>query len=123
LIWTRQRQINQLRSTLREFYPGALAAFDELGHGDSLAVLGVASTPSLGRQLSLSKIAAALRRGGRQRRVDQRAAEIQTALRARQLEAPTMVSEAMGSTVRALVAVAAELRADRPPRGRPGRPF
>jgi transposase len=109
LIWTRQRQINQLRSTLREFYPGALAAFDELGHGDSLAVLAVASTPSLGRQLSLSKIAAALRRGGRQRRVDQRAAEIQTALRARQLEAPTMVSEAMGSTVTALVAVAAEL--------------
>lgn len=27
LIWTRQRQVNQLRSTLREYYPGALAAF------------------------------------------------------------------------------------------------
>jgi transposase len=27
LIWTRQRQTNQLRSTLREFYPGALACF------------------------------------------------------------------------------------------------
>jgi transposase len=26
LVWTRQRQVNQLRSTLREFYPGALAA-------------------------------------------------------------------------------------------------
>jgi transposase len=26
LIWTRQRQANQLRSTLREFYPGALTA-------------------------------------------------------------------------------------------------
>ena len=28
LIWTRQRQANQLRSTLREFYPAALDAFD-----------------------------------------------------------------------------------------------
>jgi transposase len=27
LVWTRQRQLNQLRSLLREFYPGALAAF------------------------------------------------------------------------------------------------
>ncbi len=32
LIWTRQRQLNQLRNALREFYPGALAAFGELGH-------------------------------------------------------------------------------------------
>src|SRR5438552_3354264 len=26
LIWSRQRQVNQLRNALREFYPGALAA-------------------------------------------------------------------------------------------------
>jgi hypothetical protein len=109
LIWTRQRQLNQLRSTLREFYPAALGAFSELGHADALAVLAVAPTPSLGRQLSISKIAAALRRGGRQRRIEARAAEIQTALRTDQLEAASLVSEAMGSTVRALVAVTAEL--------------
>jgi transposase len=111
LIWTRQRQVNQLRSTLREFYPAALEAFPELAHGDALAVLAVAPTPSLGRQLSRSKIAAALRRGGRQRRIDERAVEIQAALRTEQLTAPTIVSEAMGSTVAALVAVAAELGA------------
>jgi hypothetical protein len=111
LIWTRQRQLNQLRSTLREFYPAALDAFDQLGHPDALAVLAVGSTPSLGRQLSVSKIAAALRRAGRQRRIEVRAGEIQTALRAPQLQAPSIVSEAMGSTVRALVAVAAELTA------------
>lgn len=111
LIWTRQRQLNQLRSTLREFYPGALAAFDELGSGDALAVLGVAPTPTLGRALSRSKIAASLRRGGRQRRIEERVEEIQTALRAEQLSAPTIVSDAMGSTVTALVAVAVELTA------------
>jgi hypothetical protein len=111
LIWTRQRQLNQLRSTLREFYPAALEAFDELGHSDALAVLAVASTPSLGRAASRSKLAAALRRGGRKRRIDERAAEIQTALRSDQLDAPGLVSEAMGATVRALVAVATELTA------------
>lgn len=79
LIWTRQRQTNQLRSTLREFYPAALAAFDSLASNDALAVLGIAPTPTLGRGLSRSKIAAALRRGGRSRRVDERAVEIQQA--------------------------------------------
>ncbi|MDP1820762.1 MAG: IS110 family transposase [Acidimicrobiales bacterium] len=111
LIWTRQRQLNQLRSTLREFYPAALAAFPELNHNDALTVLAIAPTPSLGRQLSISKIAAALRRGGRQRRVEQRAGEIQAALRSEQLAAPDLVSESMGSVTRALVAVAAELTA------------
>lgn len=111
LIWTRQRQLNQLRSTLREFYPGALAAFDPLGSGDALAVLSIAPTPALGRRLSRSKIAAALRRGGRQRRIDERATEIQIELRAQQLQAPTVVADAMGATVSALVAVAAELTA------------
>lgn len=109
LIWTRQRQLNQLRSTLREFYPAALEAFDQLGHSDALAVLAVAPTPPLGRQLSRSKIASALRRGGRQRRIEQRTAEIQVALRRDHLAAPDLVADAMGSTVAALVAVAAEL--------------
>ncbi len=111
LIWTRQRQTNQLRSTLREFYPGALTCFDDLHSGDALAVLGVAPTPTLGRGLSRSKIASVLRRGGRQRRVDERATEIQAALRAAQLAAPDAVAEAMGATVAALVGVIVELNA------------
>jgi hypothetical protein len=40
LVWARQRQVNQLRSTLREFYPQALAVFSgELAERDALAVL------------------------------------------------------------------------------------
>jgi transposase len=109
LIWTRQRQTNQLRSTLREFYPGSLVAFEELASSDALAVLAIAPTPTLGRQLSRSKIAVALRRGGRQRRIDERAAEIQQALRTPQLEAPALVAEAMGASVSALVAVVTAL--------------
>jgi transposase len=109
LVWSRQRQLNQLRSTLREFYPAALAAFDELGSADALAILAIAPTPTLGRRLSQSKIAAALRRGGRQRRVEERAVEIQAVLRAPQLEAPTIIADAMGTSAKALVAVIVEL--------------
>ncbi len=109
MIWARQRQVNQLRSTLREFYPGALGAFESLASGDALAVLAVAPTPALGRGLSRSKIASALRRGGRRRRIDERAEEIQAALRADALEAPGPVAAAMGASVAATVAVITEL--------------
>jgi transposase len=110
MIWSRQRQTNQLRSTLREFYPAALEAFAELAGRDALAVLAIAPTPTVGKLLSRSKIAAALRRGGRQRRIDERAIEIQTALRTEQLQAPGLVADAMGATVAALVAVIAEMQ-------------
>jgi transposase len=83
LIWSRQRQTNALRSMLREFYPGALAAFgEELAGRDALAVLAIAPSPEAGRRLSISKITATLRRAGRQRNLDTTAARIQTALRA-----------------------------------------
>ncbi len=45
----------------------------------------------------------------RQRRVDERAEEVQAVLRTAQLSAPDVVSEAMGATVAALVDVIAEL--------------
>ena len=64
MIWSRGRQTNALRSTLREFYPAALVAFDDLASSDATEVLKIAPTPSLGAGLSLSKIASALRRGG-----------------------------------------------------------
>ncbi len=109
MIWSRGRQTNGLRSTLREFYPAALVAFDDLSCGDALEVLRVAPTPELGRALSRSKIAAALRRGGRQRRIDERAIEIQTALRTDQLASPAAISTAMGASVAASVAVIATM--------------
>ena len=109
MIWSRARQVNLLRSTLREFYPAALAAFDDLASADALEVLRVAPTPTLGAGLSRSKIAAALRRGGRQRRVEERAVEVQAALRAPQLQAPAAVASAMGASVSASVAVIATM--------------
>ncbi|WP_344867130.1 IS110 family transposase, partial [Planomonospora alba] len=49
LIRARQRQVNVLRSHLREFYPAALQAFDDLTARDALAVLATAPTPQAGR--------------------------------------------------------------------------
>lgn len=109
MVWARTRQVNVLRSTLREFYPGALAAFEDLSSADALAVLRVAPTPQRGKTLSLVKIAAALRRGGRVRRIDERAKEIHVALHAPQLIAPAAVSDAMGASVTAAVAVIASM--------------
>jgi hypothetical protein len=86
-IWGRQRQLNALRSALREYYPGALAAFGtDLASADAVGVLEIAPTPELGRGVSRSKIASALRRGGRQRSIERRAEEIQMALRAEQYD-------------------------------------
>jgi transposase len=109
LVWTRQRQVNQLRSMLREFYPAAIVAFPKLHTPEALAVLAIAPTPTLGRALSKSKIAAALRRAGRKQRIDESALAIQTALRAEHLETPPVVGDAMGVAVAAFVAVIGEL--------------
>jgi transposase len=109
MVWSKGRQSNGLRSTLREFYPSALLAFDDLSSLAALEVLRIAPTPALGASLSRSKIASALRRGGRQRRVEERAAEIQAALRSEQLAAPPAVEAAMGASVAANVAVLAEM--------------
>ena len=54
LIWARTRHTNALRSALREYYPAALVAFDDLAHGDALGVLGRAPTPEQGAHLSLA---------------------------------------------------------------------
>jgi transposase len=109
LIWTRTRHTNALRSALREYYPAALVAFEDLAHGDALGVLDRAPTPEQGAHLSLTAIQSALKRGGRQRNIAARAREIQTALRSEQLDAPATVTAAFGATTRAAVGIIAEL--------------
>jgi transposase len=110
LIWARHRQVNALRATLREFYPGALVAFgSELAHPDAVGVLSRAPTPAQGRALALSDIAATLRRGGRQRNIQTRAKAIRDALQSSQLETPPTLAAAFGASVTASVGVIAEM--------------
>src|ERR1700722_12967153 len=88
LIWARTRHTNALRSALREYYPAALEAFDDLADRDALAVLGRAPTPAAAAHLDLAAIQSALKRGGRQRNIAARAREIRAVLRTEQLTAP-----------------------------------
>jgi transposase len=101
-IWSRRRLANQMRSALREFYPAAMVAFDQIGDRDSVAVLAVAPTPSLGKTLSKAKIASALRRGGRKLRIQTRTEQIWAALHTDQLTQPPAVEDAYGNIVASL---------------------
>ena len=109
LIWTRTRHTNALRSALREYYPAALVAFDDLAHGDALGVLGRAPSPEQGARLSLTAIQSALKRGGRQRNIAARAREIRVALGTEQLTAAARVTAAFAATTRAAVGIITEL--------------
>jgi len=110
LIWDRQRQLNRLRSILREFFPAALDAFGtDLAHPDALGLLARAPTPGAAAGLSAAAIAAALRRGGRKRNIDAKAAELAEILRRARLDAPAAVAAAYGAQVRSTIAVIAEM--------------
>ena len=111
MIWSRTRQTNFLRSSLREFYPAALVAFDDLTSGDALEVLKLAPRRHSGPVCPGPRSLPPCDSGGRQRRVDQRAGEIQQALRAPQLQGSALVATAMGSSVSATVAVIATMNA------------
>lgn len=106
LIYNRTRQQNALRAALREYFPAALSCFgSDLGAAEAVAVLRLAPTPARARALSRSKIASALRRAGRVRRIEARASEIQAALREAHPEAPAPVAEAFGAAAAASLAL------------------
>lgn len=105
LVWARTRHTNTLRSALREYYPAALDAFDNLSDRDALAVLTRAPAPEQGVRLSITTLRAVLKKGGRQRNIDDRAHQIQAALRTEQLTAPAAISSAFAATTTATVAI------------------
>jgi transposase len=108
LIWSRQRQVNQLRSTLREFYPGALRAFSapQLASVEACSVLAMAPTPTWARdKLTLQRLRRSLAASGRRRNLDRRAREILQALQAPELSALPLIEQAYGDVVGSLVVV------------------
>jgi hypothetical protein len=112
LIWSRVRQVNTLRSLLREYYPAAVAAFgSDLASRDALAVLTAAPNPDLGRRLSQSQIETLLRRAGRQRNISTTAAKIRAALSSEQLAARPGVIPAYTASASALLAVLSTMAA------------
>jgi hypothetical protein len=105
-VWARQREANALRNALKDYYPGAILAFGtDLDDRDAVAILEIAPTPALGRQLSKSKITATLKRAGRERNLERRASEIHSALGEEQLAQGPIVEAAYGRTTKAHVAM------------------
>jgi transposase len=108
-IWRRTTAHHQLRSLLREFYPTFLAVFTSrftlgIASPAAPAVLAIAPTPPATAKLPVSRIAAALRRAGRSRGIDQAAVEIKAGLRKHQLRQPVLVETAMPNNALALLA-------------------
>ncbi|WP_141824838.1 IS110 family transposase [Humibacillus xanthopallidus] len=105
LVWLRTRETNRLRNALRDFYPAALAAFEDLHDRDALAVLSRAPDPETAARLTRPKLRAALRAGGRRRNLDTVTERIHAVLRTEQLHAPEAVAAAYASVVTAQVAI------------------
>lgn len=105
LIWDRQRQLLRLRSALREYFPAALEAFDDLTGDDALELLALAPDPDSAAQLSRSRITAALTRA-RRHHAAAKAERLQAALRAEQLthQPPELVA-GYAATVQATTAI------------------
>jgi transposase len=104
LIWERTRHGQRLRHALRDYFPAALMAFDELTAADTLLLLNKAPEPASAARLTTAQITVALRRA-RRRSLPERAAAIQAALRTQHLSQPAAVSAAYAVLVRAQVAI------------------
>ena len=104
LIWERTRHTQRLRHALRDYFPAALEAFEDLDAPDTLELLARAPDPASAARLTTAQISAALKRA-RRRGVAARAGQIQAVLRAAHLGQPEVVTAAYAASVRALIAV------------------
>ena len=104
LIWERTRHTQRLRHGLREYFPAALEAFDDLDAPDALELLGKAPDPASAAKLNRSQIQAALKHA-RRRDIDTKTTRIQSALRSEQLGRDQVITTAYAATTRSIVAV------------------
>jgi Transposase/Transposase IS116/IS110/IS902 family len=104
LIWDRTRQLQRLRHQLREYFPAALAAFEDLGAPEALELLARAPEPGRAAKLTRAQVSAALKRA-RRRDITGRADAVLTALRSPQLGQPPAITAAYAATARSLIMV------------------
>ena len=106
-VWGRITAHNKLRSHLREYYPGFLAAFAAAKGGitrpEARAILAAAPTPADAAKLTLAQLRALLRKAGRSRGIDAGAARLRDALRKGQMRQLPLVEQAMGRQALALL--------------------
>ena len=104
LIWDRTRQVQRLRHQLREYFPAALEAFEDLDAPDTLELLGKAPDPARAARLTRAQVAAALKRA-RRRNIADKTDAILAALRGEQLGQPAALTAAYAATARSLIVV------------------
>ena len=104
LIWERTRAVQRLRHQLREYFPAALEAFEDLDAPDALELLGKAPDPARAAKLTRAQVSAALKRA-RRRDISGKATAILAALRSEHLGQPPALTAAYAATARSLIAV------------------
>ena len=104
LIWDRTRAVQRLRHQLREYFPAAIEAFEDLDAPDALELLGKAPDPARAAKLTRAQVAAALKRA-RRRNIKDKTDAILAALRGEHLGQPPALTTAYAATVRSLIAV------------------
>ena len=106
-VWDRTTAHNRLRSHLREYFPGFLAAFaaprDGIMRPEARVTLAAAPTPATAAQLTLAQLRALLKKAGRSRGIDTEAQRLREAFRIPQMRQLPLVEDAMGRQTLALL--------------------
>jgi len=106
-VWDRVAAHNKLRSHLREYYPGFLAAFADSKGGitrpEARAILAAAPAPGDAAKLTLAQFRALLRKAGRSRGIEAEAQRLREAFRVGQMRQLPLVEQAMGRQALALL--------------------
>jgi transposase len=104
LIWERTRHTQRLRHALRDYFPAAVQAFEDLDAPDALELLAKAPDPASAARLTRAQIRAALKRA-RRRDIGAKTERIWAVLHAEHLGHPEVLTGAYAASVGSLVAV------------------
>jgi transposase len=106
-VWDRTTAHNKLRSHLREYFPGFLAAYhgarDGIMRPEARAILAAAPTPADAAKLTVTQLRGLLEKAGRRNRIDAEAARLRDAFRIPQMRQLPLVEHAMGQRAVALL--------------------
>jgi len=103
-IWERTRQVLRLRSTLLQYFPAAVQAFEDLSAPDALTLLARAADPDRAAKLTRGQLVAALRTA-RRHHAEAKAEVLQAVLRAPALRQPATTQGAYAAVVSGQVGI------------------
>jgi len=105
-VWDRTQAANKLRSHLREYYPGFLAAYgqkEKFTTPVARTILAAAPTPAHAAKLTPAKLTALLKKAGRVRGTATETARAREIFQNPQMRQPPLVEAAMGAKTLALL--------------------